>query len=99
MALPGCELRASLAAQSSLGSDTARLVRVSAADGCEEETLAADERCDVGRVMLSEITRAVQAVSFNYLRREWTVLDPEVGADFKVLSGLGFRIPPGLGLG
>lgn len=73
-----------MVAQSSLGSDTARLVRVSAADGAEQETLAQDARCDVGRVMISDRDRAVQAVSFNYLRREWTILDPEVGADFKV---------------
>lgn len=76
----------SLYVQSSLGSDTARLVRVSAADGSEQETLAQDARCDVGRVMISDRDRAVQAVSFNYLRREWTILDSEVAADFKLLA-------------
>ena len=30
----------------------------------------------------------MQAVSFNYLRREWTILDEEVAADFKVRSSL-----------
>ena len=67
-----------------MGSDTARLVRVSAADGSELETLASDPRCDVGSVMISEIDRSVLAVSFNYLRSEWTPLDSDVAADLKV---------------
>lgn len=77
-----------LLSQSSLGSDTARLLRISATDGSEEETLASDPRCDVGRVMISDIDRSVQAVSFNYLRREWSILDKDVDADFEV--GLGW---------
>ena len=76
------------AAQSSLGSDTARLVRVSAADGSEQETLASDPRCDVGSVMVSDVDRSVLAVSFNYLRREWTPLDKDVAADLEVGSSL-----------
>ena len=75
--------RCCCAVQSSLGSDTARLVRVTAADGSEEETLASNARADVGSVMISDIDRSVLAVSFNYLRREWTPLDPDVEADFK----------------
>ena len=72
------------ATQSSLGSDTARLVRVRAADGSEQETLASDPRCGGGSVMISDIDRSVVAVSFNYLRREWTPIDSDVAADLEV---------------
>ena len=30
--------------------------------------------------------REVEAVSFNYLRREWTILDPALAEDFKQLE-------------
>ena len=34
--------------------------------------------------MISDIDRSVLAVSFNYLRREWTPLDNDVAADLEV---------------
>lgn len=51
-----------------------------------QELIAANDKCDVGRVMVNEDTYEVQAVSFNYLRREWQILDPAVAEDFKVDS-------------
>ena len=58
-------------------------MKIAALDGSEQETLASNARADVGSVMISDIDRSVLAVSFNYLRREWTPLDPDIEADFK----------------
>ncbi|KAK9817826.1 hypothetical protein WJX72_002773 [[Myrmecia] bisecta] len=77
----------SLYIQSSLGSDTTRLLRVSTADGSDVlEEVAAHPKADLGSVLLDEDTRKVLAVSFNYLRTEWTAIDPQVKADFEVLA-------------
>ncbi len=79
---------ASLVAESSLGTDTTRLVILDAATGEERATLAQDARSDVGQVMLHPRTRAVQAVSFEYARPEWAVLDPSIRADMDALRAL-----------
>jgi hypothetical protein len=66
--------------QSSLGSNTERLVRVSTAEGAEIlEEVASDDRCDAGDVVMDEVSRKVQAVAFVHLYKKWTVVDPEVG--------------------
>ncbi len=75
-----------LYAESSLSSDTTRLVKLDAATGAELETLAEDPRCDLGEVVIHPDSRAVQAAAFNYLRRLWRVLDPAIEADFAALA-------------
>ena len=66
--------------QTSLGSDTTRLARVSCSDGSQIlEEIAQNPRCDVGGILVDDDTHAVFAVAFNYLRREWQTVDPEVG--------------------
>jgi dipeptidyl aminopeptidase/acylaminoacyl peptidase len=77
-----------LVVESSLGTDTTRLVILDAATGEERGTLAQDARSDVGQVMLHPQTRAVQAVSFEYERPEWAVLDPSIRADMDALRAL-----------
>jgi dipeptidyl aminopeptidase/acylaminoacyl peptidase len=72
----------------SLGSDTARLVRVDAGSGRELETLATHPHCDVGGLMLHPDTRQLQKVGFNYLRQEWKFFDPAVEADVQYLQPL-----------
>ncbi|HXL15693.1 MAG TPA: S9 family peptidase, partial [Methylomirabilota bacterium] len=72
--------------QTSTGSDVTRLVKVDLATGKELETLATDPRSDVEGVMVEESKHVPQAVSFNYLRREWKVLDPGVKEDFEKLA-------------
>ncbi len=71
---------------SSLGSDTTRLVELDAGDGKERRTLVADPRCDVGEVMVDEETHAPQAVSLNYERSDWRVLDKGVEKDFAAIK-------------
>lgn len=72
--------------QSSLGYDTTRLLQVDAVTAEEQKVIAYSDKTDIGRVMLNEETREVEAVSFNYLRREWNILDPVVAEDFKQLE-------------
>jgi dipeptidyl aminopeptidase/acylaminoacyl peptidase len=79
----------SLYFETSLGTDTARLVRIDAATGKELETIARDPRVDVGSVIIHPDTKTVQAVSFNYLKNEWRVLDPSIKDDFAALAKLG----------
>ncbi len=70
----------------SLGSDTTRLAKVDLATGKELETLASDPRCDVGGIMMHPDNHTVEAVNFNYLKREWNVMDKAVAKDFKALA-------------
>ena len=75
----------SIYVQTSVGSDVTRLVRIDAATGKEIEALASDPRCDAGDVLIQPETHKLQAVSFDYLRREWKALDPTVKTDFETL--------------
>ncbi len=79
----------SLYFETSVGSDTARLVRIDAATGKELETIARDPRVDVGGVIIHPDSKKVQAVSFNFLKNEWRVMDPSIKEDFAVLAKLG----------
>ena len=79
----------SLYFETSLGADTARLVRIDAASGKELETIAKDARVDVGGVIIHPDTKMIQAVSFNYLKNQWRVLDASIKEDFAVLAKLG----------
>jgi dipeptidyl aminopeptidase/acylaminoacyl peptidase len=74
--------------ESSLGSDTTRLAVVDAATGKELKVLAQNPKVDVGQVIINEDSKVVEAVGFDYLRNEWTVLDPSVKTDLDVLTKL-----------
>jgi dipeptidyl aminopeptidase/acylaminoacyl peptidase len=75
-----------LYAETSIGSDTTRLVKVDTATGKELETVAVSPKVDVGPVLLQPDTRVVQAVGFNYFKNEWTVLDQSIADDFAALA-------------
>jgi dipeptidyl aminopeptidase/acylaminoacyl peptidase len=72
--------------ESSLGSDVTRLIRVDAATGKEVEQIATDPRCDVGAVLVNDLTHKIEAVGFNYLRNEWKVVEPSLAPDFEALK-------------
>jgi dipeptidyl aminopeptidase/acylaminoacyl peptidase len=78
------------------GSDTTRLVRVDAATGREQETLAHDPKCDLWgardadrvlryRILFHPQTGALQAVAFQDMKVEWKAIDPELEKDFAAL--------------
>lgn len=69
----------------SRGRDTGAFFARDMATG-KSTLLAEDGRCDAGGVLADPMTGKVQAVSFNYLRNEWTILDKELEADFAYLK-------------
>jgi dipeptidyl aminopeptidase/acylaminoacyl peptidase len=68
----------------SRGRDTAALVAADLRTG-ESRVLAEDPRADAGGVLVHPSEYTVQAVSFNYTRQEWKILDPAVQPDFDFL--------------
>ena len=79
----------SLYFMTSMGADTARLVRIDAATGKELQTIASDPKADLSGAFIHPDTKKVQAVAFNYLKNEWRVLDPSIKEDFAALANLG----------
>jgi dipeptidyl aminopeptidase/acylaminoacyl peptidase len=71
----------------SRGRDTAALVSIDVATR-RATVLAEDARADAERVMIDPVRGSVQAVSFDYLRRSWTVLDPAIRGDLDRLARL-----------
>lgn len=65
--------------------DTGALTAVDLASG-KQSVIAADPRADAAGVIMHPTERTIQAVSFNYLRNEWKVLDQAVAADFDYLK-------------
>ncbi len=71
--------------ESSLGSDTARVLERNLASG-EERLIAHSPEVDSGAVMIHPRKKTVEAVSFEPGRRQWKVIDPAVQADFDALA-------------
>lgn len=72
---------------SSVGTNTGEIRAIDVTTG-KETTLAADPTVDASEVLVHPTTHALQAVSFNRARKEWSVLDPTVQADFDALAAL-----------
>ena len=76
--------------ETSLGSDTTRLVEHDLRTG-KEKLLAQRPDVDVGNVIIDRYTHRLVAAAFERGRQEWQVLDPSVKEDFaalkKVLDG------------
>jgi dipeptidyl aminopeptidase/acylaminoacyl peptidase len=72
----------------SRGRDTGALVSVNLESGTTA-VLYQDARADVSGAVTHPITGSPQAVAVNYLRNEWTVLDPALADDFAYLATLG----------
>ncbi len=69
----------------SRGRDTAALIAEDVATGAKT-VLGEHPRADIGLFETAEATGRAQAWGVNYLRTEWTFLDPAFGADFKFLQ-------------
>lgn len=72
--------------RSSAGRDTAALYRFSIETG-EQTLLAADERADIGGVLVDQVTKAPLAYSVNYERNRYIALDPAIEPDLAFLDG------------
>jgi dipeptidyl aminopeptidase/acylaminoacyl peptidase len=73
--------------ETSIGSDTVRLVQKDLAGGAEK-VIAYSDDVDAGTVMINPNTSVVEAVSFEPGRRQWKVIDPAVKADFEGIAKL-----------
>jgi len=71
--------------ESSIGSDTARVLERNLGSGAEK-LVAQSPDVDSGDVMIHPKTKVVEAVSFEPGRRQWKVIDPSVQADFDALA-------------
>lgn len=78
---------ASLLATSSLGGDTAALVRLDLATG-RQRTLVDDDEADVAGALLHPDTREPQIVTLVKERTEYRTLDPGVEADLAAIRAL-----------
>ena len=65
--------------------DTAALYSVDIATK-KQTLLAEDPKADAGEVLIHPTKQTIQAVSFNYLRPTWKVLDPSVKDDLDALA-------------
>jgi dipeptidyl aminopeptidase/acylaminoacyl peptidase len=71
--------------QDGRGRDTAALFAVDVKTK-QKKLLAEDPRADVGEVLVHPTEKNVQAVSFEYDRQHWKVLDPSIQGDFDYLK-------------
>ena len=69
----------------SRGRDTAALVAIDTGDGNKTD-IAEDGKADATDVLLHPTEKNVQAVSFEYTRQVWKVVDPAIQADFNYLK-------------
>jgi dipeptidyl aminopeptidase/acylaminoacyl peptidase len=69
----------------SSGRDTAALYAVDPETG-ERRLLAEDTHSDAGDTMIHPTEKRIQAVSFNYVRKEWRVLDESIEQDLAFLK-------------
>jgi len=51
----------------------------------EEKLIAENKLADIGGAMAHPTEKTIEAVSFNYTREEWEILDPKVKKDFDYL--------------
>ncbi|KAF1723618.1 MAG: S9 family peptidase [Pseudoxanthomonas sp.] len=72
----------------SRGRNTAALFAIDVASG-KRTLVLEDTRADVGGTLADPATGKVQAVSVDYLRDEWKVLDPAIRADLEKLEAIG----------
>jgi len=69
----------------SRGRDTAALMAVNLASG-QKQLLYENPRADLSSLLIHPTERTVQAASSDYLRVEWTVLDPDIQPDLDYLK-------------
>lgn len=72
----------------SRGRNTAALFAIDVASG-KRTLVLEDARADVGGTLADPATGKVQAVSVDYLRDEWKVVDPAIRADLQKLEAIG----------
>ena len=75
-----------LTIESTLNSDTGRLLTIDPNNGKILHVDSQDSRSDIDDVLIDPDKRIIQAVQFNYLKPNWIILDPKIKKDFAILS-------------
>jgi len=70
-----------------LGSDVTQLKIIDVASGAETVVIT-NPKVDLGGVMIHPTKYHVQAVTFNYDREKWTVLDSSIAGDIKAIEAI-----------
>jgi dipeptidyl aminopeptidase/acylaminoacyl peptidase len=68
--------------------DTAALFAIDTATG-ERSVVHEDARADISNAIAHPATGVIQAAAVNYLRTEWTVVDPAIAGDLERLESIG----------
>lgn len=71
--------------QDSRNRDTGALFAINLESG-DKKLVAEDPRVDVGSMLVHPTEKTIQAVSFNYTRDEWKILDESIRADLDYLE-------------
>lgn len=74
---------------SSIGRETTALLKVDLKTGETLETIASNDKCNVGGIVLDDDTKEIKGISFNYARTERLFYDDELEKDYKILESLG----------
>jgi dipeptidyl aminopeptidase/acylaminoacyl peptidase len=74
--------------EDSRGRDTSALVALDTKSG-KTTVVAQDPRADIGQLLVHPTAKTVEAVSFDYDKRTWSVVDASVEADFFYLQTFG----------
>jgi len=69
----------------SRGRNTAALIAQDSDSG-DKRVIAEDAKADIGGTMRDPVTGVVEAYAVNYLKNEWTAIDPEIGASLDWLE-------------
>ncbi|HSJ79177.1 MAG TPA: S9 family peptidase [Erythrobacter sp.] len=65
--------------------NTAALIAQDSATG-EKRIIAEDDKADIGGTLRDPVTGEIEAYAVNYLKNEWTAIDPEIGASLDFLK-------------
>ncbi len=71
----------------SRGRDTGAMTTVELKNG-NQKVIAQNDKADIGGALVHPTENTIRAVSFEYLRNEWQILDPAVEKDFEFLRNL-----------
>merc|ERR1712032_595469 len=74
---------------SSVGRETSALLKVDLKTGETLDVISANNKCDVGGVVIDDDTKDVKAISYNYARTERVFLDKDLEKDYELLKSLG----------
>lgn len=69
----------------STGRDTSALFKVDLASH-KREAIYSDTRADVDDILINPITKSVEGVAVEYLRKEWKIIDPKIAIDMSTLQ-------------